>query len=401
MTTKSTIEKENRHMPAFFKKIPVSIERGEGVYVWDEEGNRFLDFTAGWGVTCLGHAHPVIIQALLEQSGKIMQGPASGVTYSPARASLLSLLVSILPANLTRIFFSSSGAESNDAAIKLARKVTGRPDIVSALQGFHGRTTSTTSATRPATRREQSNPLTPGNRFVSYGDIASLEVIMDSQVAAVLLEPIQSEGGVRIPPDSYLEEAGRLCRANGSLLIVDEVTTGFCRTGPMFAIDPLNVEVDFMTMAKGIAGGFPFGAFALSEEVAAKLGYGDHGGTYCGNPLGCAVAHAVISCLIDSSISGNVKEIGALALGRMMKWMQNWPEAITDVRGRGLLLAAEFRDEATASRITDACLAQGLFVRQTMGNMIRIFPALNIRQEEMEEGLAILERAIEGALKTI
>jgi len=400
MTTKSTIEKEDRHMPAFFKKIPVSIERGEGVYVWDEEGNRFLDFTAGWGVTCLGHAHPVITRALLEQGGKILQGPNSGVTYSPARARLLSLLVSILPANLTRIFFSNSGAEANDAAIKLARKVTGRPDIVSAFQGFHGRMTSTASTLDTAARREQSKPLIPGTRFVPYGDIAALEAILDSHVAAVLLEPIQSEGGVRIPPDSYLKEAGRLCRSNGTLLIIDEVTTGFCRTGPMFAIDPLNVEVDFMTMAKGIAGGFPFGAFALSEAVAARLGYGDHGGTYCGNPLGCAVAHAVISCLLDSNISSNVEDMGVLASDRMVKWMQTWPEAITDVRGRGLLLAVEFRNEATASRITDACLAQGLFVRQTMGNIIRIFPALNIRREEMEEGLAILEKAIEDTIKT-
>jgi len=401
MTTERTIATEDQRMPAFFKKIPVSIERGEGVIVWDEEGSRFLDFTAGWGVTSLGHAHPVITQALLEQGGKILQGPNSGVTYSPARAQLLSLMASILPSTLTRSFFASSGSEANDAAIKLSRKVTGRPDLVSALQGFHGRMTSTAFAKAPAARQGQfaTSSFPPGSRFVPYGDIAALEAILDNQVAAVLLEPIQSEAGVQIPPESYLEEAGRLCRANGSFLIIDEVTTGFCRTGPMFAIDPLNVEVDFLTMAKGIAGGFPFGAFALSEAVASRLGYGDHGGTYCGNPLGCAVAHAVISHILDANISANVMEMGGIAITWMERWRKTWPEAITDVRGRGLLLAVEFSNEATASRITDTCLAQGLFVRLTQGNIIRIFPALNIRREEMEEGLAIFEKAIETALK--
>lgn len=172
MTTEQTIQVEDRRMPSFFKKIPVSIERGEGVVVWDEEGKRFLDFTAGWGVTCLGHASQVICQALLEQSGKILQGPNSGLTYSPVRARLLSLMASILPENLTRVFFSNSGAESNDAAIKLARKVTGRPDIVSALAGFHGRLASTASATTQTARREPSAPSASGSRFVPYGDIA-------------------------------------------------------------------------------------------------------------------------------------------------------------------------------------------------------------------------------------
>jgi acetylornithine/N-succinyldiaminopimelate aminotransferase len=199
MTTKKTIEMEDRHMPTFFKKIPVSIERGNGVYVWDEEGNRFLDFTAGWGVTCLGHAHPVIIRALMEQGGKILQGPNSGVTYTPVRARLLSQLVSILPANLTRIFFANSGAEANDAAIKLARKITDRPDIVSALQGFHGRMPSTATAIGSARRRDASDFSVPGARFVPYGDVAALKAILDNRVAAVLLEPLQVKAGSGFP----------------------------------------------------------------------------------------------------------------------------------------------------------------------------------------------------------
>lgn len=396
MSTEKTIEIEDRYMPPFFKKIPVSIDRGEGVYVWDEEGRRYLDFTAGWGVTCLGHAHPAITEALLEQSRKIIQSPNSGLTYSPVRARLLSLMRRILPSNLTRIFFSNSGAEANDAAIKLARKVTERMDVISTHQSFHGRTISTASATGQARHREKFNPLMPNYRFISFDDLRALEQALDAEVAAVILEPIQGEGGVQVPSDQYLSQVSRLCRANGSLLIIDEVQTGFCRCGPMFAITPSKIQADFLTMAKGIAGGFPFGAFALTEEVASRLEAGDHGGTFCGNPLGCAVACAVIGYLLDHNISDHVIEMGAFALDRLKEWRRDYPERIADVRGKGLLLAVEFGDEATAAKISDRCLAGGLFVRQTQGKMIRIFPSLTIKREELEEGLTIIRKAIEG-----
>jgi acetylornithine/N-succinyldiaminopimelate aminotransferase len=396
MSTKETIEIEDQSSPPFFNKIPVSIEHGEGVYCWGEEGKRFLDFTSGWGVTCLGHASPVITNALLEQSRKIIQNPNSGLTYSPIRANLLSLMREILPSNLTRVFFSNSGAEANDAAIKLARKVTGRMDVISTHQSFHGRTISTASATGQAKHREKFNPLMPNYRFIPYNDLNALEQNLDNQVAAIILEPVQGEGGVQIPSEDYLHQVGMLCKKNGSLLIIDEVQTGFCRCGPMFAISRSCADADFLTMAKGIAGGFPFGAFALTESVAGRLELGDHGGTYCGNPLGCAVAYAVIRFLLDHQIPANVQEMGNLALDQMCAWKQNFPQVITDVRGLGLLLAVEFRDEATATRITEACLNLGLFVRQTQGNMIRIFPALNIKREELEEGLKIFQEAIEN-----
>jgi acetylornithine/N-succinyldiaminopimelate aminotransferase len=401
MSTINTIKTEDALMPPFFRKTPISIERGEGVYVWDEEGNKFLDFTSGWGVTCLGHAHPTITNALLEQGNKIIQNPNSGLTYSPTRARLLSLMSQILPRPLTRVFFSNSGAEANDAAIKLSRKVTSRLDVISTYQSFHGRTISTASATGQAKHREKFNPLMPNYRFIPYNDSKALKETLDTRVAAVILEPIQGEGGVKVPSDGYLEEVGRLCKVNGSLLIVDEIQTGFCRTGPMFAIGPMNVEADFLTMAKGIAGGFPLGAFAVSEAVASRLELGDHGGTYCGNPLGCAAAYAVIKHLLDHDISANVVQMGKLAIDRMAKWMQEYPAVITDIRGKGLLLAVEFRDEKTAGLVADECLARRLFVRQTQGNMIRIFPALNISADEMKHGLAIFEAAVGTAMEAL
>jgi acetylornithine/N-succinyldiaminopimelate aminotransferase len=399
MTSENTFEIEDRYIAPFFAKQKISIARGEGVFVWDEEGNRYIDFTSGWGVTCIGHAQPAITDALLDQSRKILQNPNSGLTYSPIRADLLVLMRKILPPHLTRLFFSNSGAEANDAAIKLARKVTNRLDVISTHKSFHGRTISTASATGQATHREKFNPLMPNYRFVTYGDLDDLKQALDENVAAFILEPIQGEGGVHIPSKEYLTGAANLCRENGTLLIADEVQTGFCRTGPMFVTGALDVKADFITMAKGIAGGFPFGAFAMTEEVADKLEYGDHGGTYCGNPLGCAVAHAVIKYLLDNNISEHVTRIGDICVDKMEQWRTKFPDQITDIRGTGLLLLIEFKDEKIATRVSDDCLTRHLFVRQTQGNGIRIFPALNINENELNEGLAILSAAIEAVTK--
>jgi len=391
---KNTIATEDAHYAPFFNKTRISIERGEGIYVWDEDGNRYVDFTAGWGVTCLGHSHPVIIEALAAQSRKIMQNPNSGITYSPARAKLLSLLMDILPEGLTRVFFSNSGAEANDASIKLARKATGRLEVISTDLSFHGRTISTASATGQAKHRDKFKPLMPNYRFVPFNDLRAMGKALDKDVAAVILEPIQGEGGVNLPAEGYLEAVSALCKKNGSYLIVDEVQTGFCRTGPMFAIDGLKVNPDFFTLAKGIAGGFPFGAFAMTEEVSMKLQKGDHGGTYCGNPLGCAVAYAVIKHLLETEVTSHVESVGSFIYENLKALQQAHPAIIKTVRGKGLLLAMEVCDPQIASEILEKSLGLGLFVNLTQGNVIRVFPALNIRKAEAEEGLERLEKAI-------
>jgi acetylornithine/N-succinyldiaminopimelate aminotransferase len=391
---KNTITTEDAHYAPFFNKTPISIERGEGIYVWDEDGNRYVDFTAGWGVTCLGHSHPVIIEALAAQSRKIMQNPNSGITYSPARAKLLSLLMDILPEGLTRVFFSNSGAEANDASIKLARKATGRLEVISTDLSFHGRTISTASATGQTKHRDKFKPLMPNYRFVPFNDLRAMGKALDKDVAAVILEPIQGEGGVNLPAEGYLEAVSALCKKNGSYLIVDEVQTGFCRTGPMFAIDGLKVNPDFFTLAKGIAGGFPFGAFAMTEEVSMKLQKGDHGGTYCGNPLGCAVAYAVIKHLLETEVTSHVESVGSFIYENLKALQQAHPAIINTVRGKGLLLAMEVCDPQIASEILEKSLGLGLFVNLTQGNVIRVFPALNIRKAEAEEGLELLGKAI-------
>jgi len=386
-----TMNIEDTHTPPFFQKLPIAIERGDGVRVWDQTGKEYLDLTAGWGVTCIGHASPVITKALIEQSQKIVQNPSSGLTYSPARAKLLELMTTILPSNLTRVFFGSSGAEVNDAVIKLARKITGRLDVISSLKSFHGRTISTASATGQTKHRERFNPLMPNYRFVPYSDLAAMDAALDEHVAAVVLEPIQGEGGINLPSPGYLEGVSKLCQQRGALLIIDEVQTGFCRTGSMFAVDGLDLHIDFLTMAKGIAGGFPFAAFAMSEELSAKVEKGDHGGTYCGNPLGCAVAYAVINYLIEHDIAAHSAALGEKLLVRLREWQARYPKLITDVRGKGLLLALEISSPEIASKIYFDALDAGVMLNITQGNVIRIFPALTITDAEADEGLTIVE----------
>lgn len=385
---------EDSYLVPFTEKTHISIERGDGVQVWDEDGTQYLDFTSGWGVTCIGHANPVITEALCTQSKKIIQNPNSGATYSPSRSRLLKLFHEILPRHLTRIYFANSGAEANDAAIKIARKVTGKKNIISTTMSFHGRTISTVSATGQDVHRSKFNPLMPGYFFVPYDDISAVAEVIDQDVAAVIVEPIQGEGGINVPSDRYLTRLSELCRKNEVILIADEIQTGFFRTGPLFYSTEQGAEPDIITMAKGIAGGFPFSAFAVSDAVVRGIQPGDHGGTYNGNPLGCSVAEAVIRYMVESDIGTHVRTIGAETIQRLNGWKQKYPGAIVDVRGRGLLIALELSDDSRATEITKKCLENGLILNLKHGHIIRIFPALTITGAEMQQGLNILEKEI-------
>ncbi len=391
-----TISTEDAHFAPFFNRAPVSIERGQGIYVWDESGKRYLDFTAGWGVTSIGHASPVISQALAEQSKKIIHNPDSGLTYSPARARLLSLLKQVLPEGLTRVFFTNSGTEAVDAAIKLARKASGKTNVISAHGSFHGRTIGAVSATGQDAYRHRYKPLLPNHVTIAFNDVDALSAVIANDVAAFIVEPIQGEGGVRVPSVDYLERVSGLCIRHQVYLIVDEVQTGFFRTGPAFMSSNPSIKVDFLTMAKGIAGGFPFGAFAFTEGIAGKLEKGDHGGTYCGNPLGCSVASAVIGYMLDNDIGSNAEQVSSHILAKLNEWRSEYPEAIADVRGKGLLIGMELKDASAAKRIKQECFERGLLINVTQGNVIRIFPALNITLDEAGEGLTILKDAMDN-----
>ncbi len=389
-----TINIEDKYMPLFASKTKISITKGKGVYVWDDKGKRYLDMTAGWGVTCIGHANPLITKALIRQSKLIIQNPNGGITYSPARSKLLNLLKDILPHNLNKIFFSSSGAEANDAVIKLARKASKKLNVISTFQSFHGRTISTASATGQDIHRNKFNPLMPNYLFVPFNNIEEVKKVIKNDVAAVIIEPVQGEGGVIVPDDGYLEKLSQVCEENGAYLILDEVQTGFYRTGALFASSPYKLNVSFMTMAKHIAGGFPFGAFAMKEEIAEKLEIGDHGGTYCGNPLGCAVSYEVINYLINSNIEEKIKIVSEFTLDYLNDLKNKFPDIIQDVRGKGLLIAIDFFEVQQAEKINKICFDNGLILNLKHGKIIRIFPSLTIKLKEMKMALEIIRNAI-------
>jgi len=394
MNKLDTIKTEDMYMPHFADKTKIAITKGKGVYVRDENGKKYIDLTAGWGVTCIGHANPLITRALIRQSKLIIQNPNGGITYSPARAKLLDLLKNILPHNLNRIFFSSSGAEANDAVIKLARKANKKLNVISTFQSFHGRTISTASATGQDIHRNKFNPLMPNYLFVPFNNIDEVKKVIRNDVAAVILEPVQGEGGVIVPDDDYLEKLSSVCEENNVFLILDEVQTGFYRTGTLFASSPYKLNVSFMTMAKHIAGGFPFGAFAMKEEIAEKLEIGDHGGTYCGNPLGCAVSYEVINYLINNNMEEKIKKTSDFTLDYLKDLKNKFPGIIKEVRGKGLLIAIEFFKDEQAEIINKFSFDNGLILNLKHGKIIRIFPALTIKLNEMKEALDIIKNAM-------
>jgi acetylornithine/N-succinyldiaminopimelate aminotransferase len=395
----NTIETEDTLGLSFCERLPLAFTHGQGSLVWDEAGKSYLDFTSGWGVTCLGHAHPVMLDAVTRQAARLLQSPNAGFTYSPERAALLQLLQPLLPGTLSALYFCNSGAEANDAALKLARKITNRSKVISTRGAFHGRSFNTLSVSRGPENAERYLPLLPAISFVPYGDLKALAREIDAETAAVIVEPIQGEGGVQIPPAGYLAVVQQLCREQGALLIVDEVQTGFGRTGKLFAlqhsVEP--VEPDILTLAKGIAGGFPFAAFAVTDAVRAQLNKDDHGGTYCGNPLGCALAHAVITHLVEEQVPEQVAHKGQLLLGGMQALQQRHGALIREVRGLGLLCALEFHDAALARELTLRCADQGLLVVPTRNGIIRLLPDLLVSEADIATALAVLEDVLAQA----
>lgn len=392
----NTIDTEDRLGIGFCKRQSLAIARGTGSRVWDTSGREYLDFTSGWGVTSLGHCHPVIRKALGEQAALLTQNPNSGFTYSPARAALMEALAPLLPAPLTRMYFLNSGAEANEAAIKMARKITGRDGIVAALEAFHGRTLNTLAVSGGLESVQLHRPRFPDNRFVPFGDLAAMDQAVGSGTAAVILEPIQGEGGVRIPDPDYLAGVQALCRQHGALLIVDEIQTGLGRTGSLFAIEqcrPL-VEPDMMTLGKGLAGGFPFAALLMSGHCAGQVTAGDHGGTYCGNPLGAAVARAVLDYLIVGDVAAHVRNMEKVMAEALRPLQQACPELIWQLRGRGLLWALQLPDDESVQRLTGACLEQGLLVTPTRNGIVRLLPALLVSEAEIVEATDKLGRAL-------
>ena len=393
MDKKTIIEETEKYYLPVFGRYPMVMELGQGCRVWDNEGNEYVDAFAGIAVNSLGYNHPVLVKAISEQAGKLMH--CSNLYYTEIQAKALRVVAEAT--GMDRIFFANCGAEGNEGAMKLARKygVSKAPTkykIISADESFHGRTFDTLAATGHDYYHVGYGPLSPGHVLVPYGDIKALEAQMDDDVCAVLLEPIQGEGGVHVPPAEYLQQVRALCDKHDALLIFDEVQTGVARTGKWFAYMHSGVKPDVLTFAKGIGGGFPVAGFAVPERLAHVFKPGDHGGTFGGNPLACAAVYATLTTIKSEGLVDKVAEKGEYFKNELRKLQEKYPDKVTDVRGCGLMLGMEVAGEGKP--IVESCLANNVIVNCTAGNVIRIVPPLIISKEEIDIVVAALDKAL-------
>lgn len=393
MDKKTIIEETEKYYLPVFGRYPMVMELGQGCRVWDNEGNEYVDAFAGIAVNSLGYNHPVLVKAISEQASKLMH--CSNLYYTEIQAKALRMVAEAT--GMDRIFFANCGAEGNEGAMKLARKygvskASTKYKIISADESFHGRTFDTLAATGHDYYHVGYGPLIPGHVLVPYGDIKALEAQMDDDVCAVLLEPIQGEGGVHVPPDEYLQQVRALCDKHDALLIFDEVQTGVARTGKWFAYMHSGVKPDILTFAKGIGGGFPVAGFAVPERLAHVFKPGDHGGTFGGNPLACAAVYATLTTIKSEGLVDKVAEKGEYFKNELRKLQEKYPDKVTDVRGCGLMLGMEVAGEGKP--IVESCLANNVIVNCTAGNVIRIVPPLIISKEEIDIVVAALDKAL-------
>ena len=384
---------EQKYYMFCVRRQPIVIVRGEGTKVWDDVGKEYLDFTSGWAVNNIGHSNPVIADALSQQARTLVQ--MSNQFYSIPQLELAEVLVE--NSCLDKVFFCNSGAEANEGAFKLARKYgklhrNGAFEIITANNSFHGRTLTTWSATGKPHDDDPFLPLPSGFIHVEYDDIDAVKKATTDRTVAVMVEPVQGEGGVNVPSEGYLTALRQWCDQNGLLLIFDEVQTGLGRLGALFGYQVSGVEPDIITLAKGLGGGVPIGAFLAKDRAAVFEPKGEHGSTFGGNPLTCAAANASTRYIIDHAIDTNASEMGAYLKDGLERISKDH-SFVTDVRGVGLLLAIEFKDDISADVLAE-CNQRGLLLNAPSPTTIRIMPPLTINVEEIDTGLDRLESGI-------
>jgi acetylornithine/N-succinyldiaminopimelate aminotransferase len=392
MTSAEIIDLADRYLFPTYPRAPLALVRGDGTRVWDADGRAYLDFFSSTVVTNLGHQHPAIVAALTEQAHRILH--VSNLHYCEPQARLAEQLVTRSFAE--RVFLCNSGAEANEAAIKLARKYGhaergGRYEIITTLNSFHGRTLATIAATGQEKVRIGFEPVAAGFRYVPYGDAAAIETAVTPRTVAVLVEPVQGEGGIVMPPADYLPALRALCDRHGLLLIFDEIQTGMGRTGTLFAYEQLGVTPDVMTLAKGLGGGVPIGAMLAREPAASAFDAGSHGSTFGGNALTCAVALAVVTALGDGGILANCRAMGARLRDGVRRLAESCP-VIRDVRGPGLLIGVALSEPGAP--VVERCRAAGLIINCTANSVLRLTPPLTVSAAEIDEALDILGKAL-------
>ncbi len=385
----SWIERGNKHITATYGRYPLVTAKGSGCWLWDVEGKKYLDFLAGVAVNSLGHCHPKVVAALQQQAETLIH--CSNYYHIPKQIELAEILCENSFAD--RVFFCNSGAEANEAAMKLVRKYSleqhgdDRFEVITALDSFHGRTIGTISATGQDVVRKGFNPVVPGFRYVPFGDVAAMREAINPKTCAVMLEPVQGEGGINVAPAGYLQAVRQLCDDNNLLLVFDEVQVGCGRTGKLFAYQHDGVAPDVMTLAKALAGGPPIGAMLAREKYAATLSPGTHGSTFGGNPLMTSAAVAAMNTLINDGVIDNCVAMGAYLTQRLQQLSQDYSFA-GEVRGRGLIIGMKLT--IPGADIVKQALAKGLLINCTAGSVLRFVPPLIVTRDEIDIAMDIL-----------
>jgi len=370
---------------AVYPKRDLVIVKGKEATVWDENGNEYIDCAAGIGVATIGHSNPAVVKALTEQAETLITNAC--VFYNDKRALFLEKLNEITPPNLTRSFLTNSGTEAMEAALKFTRISTGKTDFITTMRGFHGRTMGALSGTYKPEYREPFEPLVPGFSFVPYNNLEKMEAAITDKTAGIILELIQGEGGINIAPQEYIEGVRALCDKYNSFMIVDEIQTGFCRTGKMFAIEHYGVEPDILTVAKGIAGGFPVGAAICSDKV--NIPFGKHGTTFGGNPLASAVGLAAINFMLENNLAEQAREKGDYFISKLNI---NELSKVREVRHKGLMIGIELKEKVQP--YLQQLMEEKILAMPAGKIVLRMLPPAVITYEQLDKVAEVLNRIL-------
>lgn len=391
----NVMEIEEMYGPQTYQKYPVVIVRGSGALLWDEAGNEYVDCMGGYGVAIVGHSNPEVVAAIKAQAEKLITCHSS--LYNDARAAFFERLIGCAPKGLDSAFLSNSGAEANEVAIKLAKKYTGKKGIVAMKGGFHGKTAAALSATWNKKYKEAFEPLVPNFTHVAFGDLKELESAIGPDTAAVMLEPVQGEGGIILPPDGYLEAVRELCDRRGVLLIADEVQSGLGRTGKLWAIQNWNVTPDIMTSAKGLAGGVPIGATLARKEVMHVLKKGEQTSTFGGNPLSCAAGTATLDYILKNDLPGQASIKGAYFL-QQLKFLSSRHRVCREARGMGMMLAMEMRVDI--QNVILNSIKDRVLYTYSGRTILRLLPPLVMTEVQIRRVVESLDRVLSIEAKT-
>ena len=377
---------EDQYLGNLYQRFPVTIEKGLGSHVWDTDNNEYIDCMGGYGVALVGHRNERVVNAIKSQIDKVITVHSS--FYSKTREEFLQTLIDIAPSGLSQVHLNNSGAESIEAAIKFARKFTGKKKMVAMKGSYHGKSMGALSLTFNPKYREPFQPLVEEVLFSPYGDVDALQNVVDKDTAFVILEPIQGESGIHVPPEGFLREVRKICDENDSLLIFDEIQSGLGRTGSMWASEHWKTVPDIMCLAKGIAGGVPMGATLVRPDILAVMKKGEHSSTFGGNPLACAAGTATLQALTQDGLIENAKSVGEKFL-RGLEELKSKHKIIREVRGKGLMIGVELKFEV--KDILMEGIKNGLLLLYSGRNILRFLPPLVISEEDIVKTLQILD----------